>query len=70
VNGNVKRLAVANGPIILQMFLVEKVNKAYSIVGIIKRNFIYLDTDFFFLFYKVMVRSHLNMQIQSGARID
>ena len=70
MNGNVKRLAVANGPIILQMFLVEKVNKAYSIVGIIKRNFIYLDTDFFFLFYKVMVRSHLNMQIQSGARID
>ena len=37
----------------------EKVNKAYSILGIIKRNFIYLDNDSFVLLYKAMVRPHL-----------
>jgi len=48
--------------------MIEKVNKAYSILGIIKRNY-YLDTNSFVLFYKAMVRPHLYMQIQSGARI-
>ena len=37
----------------------EKVNKAYSILGIIKRNFIYLDKESFVLVYKAMVRPHL-----------
>ena len=37
----------------------EKVKKAYSIVGIIERNFIYLDKDSFVLPYKSMVRPHL-----------
>ena len=37
----------------------EKVNKAYSILGIIKRNFIYLDKESFVLLYKTMVRPHL-----------
>jgi len=37
----------------------EKVKKAYSILGIIKRNFIYLDKDSFVLLYKAMVRPHL-----------
>ena len=37
----------------------EKVNKAYSILSIIKRNFIYLDTNSFVLLYKAMVRPHL-----------
>jgi len=37
----------------------EKVNKAYSILGIIKRNFNFLDKDSFLLMYKSLVRSHL-----------
>lgn len=37
----------------------EKFNKAYSILGIIKRNFIYMDKDTFILLYKAMVRPHL-----------
>jgi len=39
----------------------EKVNKAYSIpgTGIIRRNFIYLDTNSFVLLYKALVRPHL-----------
>jgi len=37
----------------------EKVDKAYSIIGVIKRNFIYLDKDSFLVIYKSMVRSHL-----------
>jgi len=41
----------------------EKINTAYSYLGIIKRNFIYLDEDAF-------VGSHLEMQIQYGIRTD
>ena len=37
----------------------HKINKAYSILGIIKRNFIYMDHTSFLLLYKSMVRSHL-----------
>jgi len=37
----------------------EKVSKAYSILGVIKRNFIYLGKDSFVLLYKAMVRPHL-----------
>jgi len=37
----------------------EKVNKAYSILGIIKRHFIHLDNESFVLLYKAMVRPHL-----------
>ena len=37
----------------------EKVNKAYGILGIIKRNFIHLDNESFMLLYKAMVRPHL-----------
>ena len=39
--------------------ITEKVNKAYSILGIIKRNFEHIDRDAFILLYKSMVRSHL-----------
>jgi len=38
----------------------EKVNKAYSILDIIKRHFIHLDSNSFVLLYKAMVRSHLD----------
>lgn len=37
----------------------EKINKAYSILGIIKRNFTYLTPEALVQIYKSMVRSHL-----------
>ena len=37
----------------------EKINTAYSFLGIIKRNFIYLDEDAFVMLRKSLVRSHL-----------
>ena len=37
----------------------DKVNKAYSILSIIKRNFIHLDINSFVLLYKAMIRPHL-----------
>ena len=37
----------------------EKINTAYSYLGIIKRNFIYLDEDAFVMLYKSLIRSHL-----------
>ena len=37
----------------------EKINTAYSHLGIIKRNFIYLDEDAFVMLYKSLVRFHL-----------
>jgi len=37
-----------------------KINKAYAMLEVIKRNFKYLKTSSFILLYKNMVRSHLN----------
>jgi len=37
----------------------EKINTAYSFLGIIKRNFIYLDEDAFVMLYKSLARSSL-----------
>jgi len=37
----------------------EKVNKAYSMLGVIKRNFKYMDKETFVNLYKALVRSHL-----------
>ena len=39
--------------------ITVKVNKAYSILGIIKRNFQHVDKDAFVLLYKALVRFHL-----------
>jgi hypothetical protein len=39
--------------------IYEKINKAYQMLGIIKRNFICLDKISFILIYKSIVRSHL-----------
>jgi len=39
--------------------ITEKINKAYSILGIIKRNFQHVDKVAFVLLYKALVRSHL-----------
>ena len=38
----------------------DKINKAYAMLGIIKRNFKYLTISSFVLLYKSMVRSHLD----------
>jgi len=43
----------------------EKVNKAYMMLGIIKRNFKHLDKDAFKNLYKAMVRSHLEYAVCS-----
>jgi len=37
----------------------EKVNKAYSMLGVIKRNFKYMDKETFVNLYKASVRSYL-----------
>jgi len=42
----------------------DKINKAYSFLGIIKRNFTYLDKDAFKTLYKALVRSHLKYAVQ------
>jgi len=36
-----------------------KINKAYAMLGIINRNFIYLSEEAFVSLYKTLVRSHL-----------
>ena len=37
----------------------QKINKAYSILGILRRNFKEMDVDSFISLYKIFVRSHL-----------
>jgi len=37
----------------------QRVNKAYSMLGILRRNFKEMDVDSFIWLYKVFVRSHL-----------
>ena len=37
----------------------EKINKAYSMLGLIKINFIHTDRGTFILLYKALVRPHL-----------
>jgi len=43
----------------------EKINKAYSFLGIIKRNFTYLSMDAFITLYKSLVRPHLEYAVQA-----
>ena len=43
--------------------IYNKINKAYQILGIIKRNFIYLTPNSFLLLYKSLVRSHLEHRV-------
>ena len=38
----------------------DKINKAYAMLGVIKRNFKYLQLSSFILLYKNMARSHLD----------
>ena len=37
----------------------DKVNKSYSVLGLIYRNFKYISPDTFVMLYKTLVRSHL-----------
>jgi len=41
----------------------NKVNKAYSMMGIIKRNFISMDMHTFVLLYKSLVRKHIECAV-------
>jgi hypothetical protein len=39
--------------------VAAEVNKAFSMLGILKRNFRHMDSNIFVILYKTMVRSHL-----------
>ena len=39
--------------------IYNAISKAYQMLGIVKRNFIYLTPDSFVILYKSMIRSHL-----------
>jgi len=43
----------------LQKNIKQKINKAYSMLGILRRKFKEMDVDRFISLYKVFVRSHL-----------
>jgi len=47
----------------------DKIKKAYSMQGLIKRNFNLLCSDSFVMLYKSMVRSHLEMPMLYGILI-
>jgi len=42
-----------------QDHIKQKINKAYSMLGILRRNFKEMDVESFISLYKVFVRSHL-----------
>jgi len=44
----------------LQKNIKQKINKAYSMLGILRRKFKEMDVDRFISLYKVFVRSHLD----------
>ena len=46
----------------------ETVNKSYSVLGLIYRNFKYMSSDTFVMLYKTLVRSHL--EYASGLHVD
>ena len=67
------RLATQSSFVTELMFrdhISEKINKAYSILGIIKRNFIYMDEHTFISLYKSMVRPHVEFANLFGARLN
>jgi ribonuclease P/MRP protein subunit RPP40 len=58
--GAIKDIGVQFDPFLLfGQHVSEKVNTAYSMLGIIKRNFKHVSKDCFLMLYKSMVRSHL-----------
>ena len=46
------------------LHIQDKINKANSIMSLIRRSFTYLDTEMFKLLYKAIVRPHLEYAIQ------
>ena len=59
---NMKDLGVMfNSDLSFRDHIQLKINKAYSILGLIKRNFIYMDKNTFINLYKSLVRPHLPM---------
>jgi ribonuclease P/MRP protein subunit RPP40 len=51
---------VLDGGLKFTQHMHDKINKAYSMLGIITRYFKFLSVDTFVLLYKAMVRSHLD----------
>jgi len=45
--------------LVFDKHVCEKINKAYMMLGIIKRNFVYISRNCFVTLYKSLVRSHL-----------
>jgi len=45
--------------LIFKLTYIKKVNKAYSVLGVIKRNFMQLNRETFVNLYKAMVRPHI-----------
>jgi len=45
-------------------YIDDKINKAFSFLGIIKRNFTYLDKDAFITLYQALIRAHLEYAVQ------
>jgi len=41
----------------------DKINKAYSMIGLIKRNFIHMDKHTFVMLYKSLVRTHIEYAV-------
>jgi len=53
-----KKIRVIDNNLTFRDYISEK-NKAYSVLGVIKRDFIYMDERTFILLYKSMVRPHV-----------
>ena len=47
-------------------YIQEKVNKAYSMIGLIERNFIHMDSRTFIMLYKALVRPHVVVSSTRG----
>ena len=56
---SIKDLDVIFDSFKFELHMSDKINKAYSILDIIRRNFKFLDKDSFLVMYKSTVRSHL-----------
>jgi len=57
---SIKDLGVVfDSRLIFRNHMQNKINKAYSMIGIIKRNFINMDMHTFALLYKSLVRTHI-----------
>jgi len=61
---NIKDLGVTfDNKLKFDKHINNKINTAYQMLGIVKRNFIYVTPDSFVLLYKAMIRSHLEYAV-------